>query len=369
VLYAIARMGVAGTPRHVLEILAHLDRSAFTPLLYCLAARPEDRYLPLARALGVEILVADVGDSVRGVRGLVTAARLAATLRRRRVAVVHGYLFHGNAIGALAAALARVPVSLVSKRSLEVYPKRGERLIVRAANRLADRVTVNAEAMREHVHRVERCPLEKIVVIPNGIDFDRLPAAGPPRRLMRSPVIGTVGRLSEKKGHADLLAAVPHVLQRVPDANFVLVGDGPLRLALERQAAGLGVARNVTFLGEIPDGAGAMTTFDLFVLPSRVEGMSNALIEAMALGRPVVATAVGGNAEVVRDGEHGLIVPARDPASLAHGILTLLKDGERARAMGDAGRLRAMEQFSVRTMVERFEELYTERLAARGISA
>ncbi len=372
VLYVISKMGVGGTERHLLEVLGHLDRRRVAPALHCLRLRPEDRYAAEARRLGVEVVDGGVGETLQGPALAPAVARLAAELRRRRVEVVHAYLFHANFVGPLAARLARVPVALASKRNLDRYPRRRDRVICRVGNALADRVTVNAEAVREHIHRLERCPREKLVVVPNGIDVRRVQAwpreawwrllGGPPR----GPVIGTVGRLVPTKGQADLLEAAVSIVDRVPDARLVLAGDGPLRTALEDRARALGLAGHVAFLGEVPDAAGLLPWLDLFVLPSLIEGMPNSAIEAMAARRAAVVTDVGGNAEVVVDGGTGLVVPARDPRSLAEAVLTLLKDPERARAMGEAGRARAAALFGADRMARRLEALYGERLDAAG---
>jgi glycosyltransferase involved in cell wall biosynthesis len=369
VLYAISHMRVGGAQQHLLEVLKRLDRRAFAPMLYALHALPQHAYLAEARALDVEIIEGHVPESLRGPALLGPVVRLARHLRRRRVAVVHSYLFHANVVGTLAARLARTPVALVSKRSLDVYPNRGELAACRLANRLAHRVTANSEAVKRHVHRVEGCSLERIVVIPNGIDLDRIataPHEGDAPLSDSRPVIGTIGRLSPKKGQEDLLSAAALVLARMPEARVVLVGDGRLAGALRKQAHDLGIESRVRFLGAVPDGARLLPLLDVYVLPSHIEGMSMGLIEAMAAGRPIVATDAGGNAENVIDGVSGLIVPPRAPDRLADAILTLLKDPDRARAMGEQARRRAREHFTVDTMVRRMEQLYRECLAVRG---
>ncbi len=167
-------------------------------------------------------------------------------------------------------------------------------------------VTVPAEAVRRHVHAVERCPLDKIVVIPNGIDLKRVPVAS----MSSNFIVGALGRLESRKGHSDLLAAAPLVLDRIPGARFLLVGDGPERAALVRQAHNLGIADRVALRGLVAHGADVLSEMSVFALPSHVEGMSNALLEAMAAGLPVVAADVGGNAEVMVAGETGLLVPS-----------------------------------------------------------
>ena len=372
ILYAVSHMKVGGAQQHLLEVLKRLDRNAFAPVLYVLHGRPEHAYLARARELGVDIIDGDVPESLRGPALLGCVVKLARQLRQRRIAVVHSYLFHANVVGTLAARLARTPVALVSKRSLDVYPNRSELAMCRLANRLADRVTANSEAVKRHVHHVEGCPLERIIVIPNGIDLARVMTEAPEGHAPLAdsrPVIGTIGRLSKKKGQEDLLSAAALILTRMPEARVVLVGDGPLGGELRQQARDLGIENRVRFLGAVADGAALLPLLDVYVLPSHIEGMSMGLIEAMAAGRPIVATDTGGNAENVIDGVSGLIVPPRTPGRLADAILTLLKDPERARAMGAAARQRVREHFTVDSMVQRLERLYRECLDVRGIAA
>ena len=332
----------AGTERHVLEILTRLDRRAFTPTLYCLRAEG-DYLLDRVRDLGVPIVD---GHLVRAFEGPscpepwhASAASCVARERPWFTATSSTAISSGRS----PPGVARVPVALVSKRSLDTYPKRLERWSCRVANRLADCVTAPAESVRRHVHAVERCRPKKIVVIPNGVDLERFRGVQPASTAALElpgpgPILGSVGRLSPKKGQATLLEAAALVLRRRPDVTFVLVGDGPQRAELGAHAERLGLDGRLRFLGLVEDPIPLLPRMDIFVLPSHMEGMSNALLEAMAAGRPVVATNVGGNAEVVQDGVTGLLVPPRDPQRLAEALLTLLDDPARAAAMGAAGR-------------------------------
>lgn len=372
ILYAISRMSIGGAQRHLLEVLTHLDRRVFTPALYCLQAGPTDTFLAGVRALGVEVLDGRIRRSLRGPGVIPPVLELSAELKRRGVRLVHSYLFHANLIGTLAARLAQVPVALASKRSLDTYAREMDRWACRVGNRLADRVTVPAEAVKQHVHQEEGCPLKKIVVIPNGIDLDRIEGADPRsahtrERTSSDPVVGTVGRLSQKKGQGDFLEAAAIVLTQAPQVRFHFVGDGPLRMELESRARELGIEGRVRFFGAVMDAPRLLFQMDLFVLPSHMEGMSNALIEAMGVGLPVVATDVGGAADVVVDGRTGFLVPPRNPARLAEAILTLLKDPERTRAMGAAGRARVEAHFTTQIMVTRLEALYQTLLMDKRV--
>jgi L-malate glycosyltransferase len=381
VAYVIPRMSIGGAQTHLLQVLRLLDRRRFRPLLCCLATDRKDplHLLDQVRELGVPILDARLRDTANSLvrpHSFAQMARVAGEFRRQRVRIVHSYLFHANWFGTLTARLARVPVAIVSKRSMDVYPRARDRWACSLVNRLADCVTAVAAAVRDHVHQTEGCPLEKIVIIPNGIATPSVPttssAHGRAQALSVNAddkVVGTITRLVWKRGHEELLRAAALVARAEPTAKFVVVGDGPLRRALEEQARGLGLNGGVRFLGAVPQAARLLPHFDVFVLSSVWEGMSNGLLEAMAAGRPVVATRVGGNPEVVVDGESGLLVPPKDPQALADAVLRLLRDRELARRLGEAARRRIESEFTLEQMVQRLESLYDDLLARRRPAA
>lgn len=381
IAYVIPRMSIGGAQTHLLQVLRLLDRRRFRPLLCCLATDPRDslHLLDQVRDLGVPVLDArlrDTSNSLVRPHSLAQMARLAGEFRRHRVQIVHSYLFHANWFGTLTARLARVPVAIVSKRSLDVYPRARDRWACSLVNRLADCVTAVAGAVRDHVHRTEGCPLEKIVTIPNGIDTASVAAASSANGRAHvlpvdahDKVVGTITRLVWKRGHEELLKAAALITRAEPAAKLLVVGDGPLRGSLEAQARSLGLNGGVRFLGAVPQAARLLPHFDVFVLSSVWEGMSNGLLEAMAAGRPVVATRVGGNPEVVVDGESGLLVPPKDPQALADAVLRLLRDRELARRLGEAARRRIESEFTLERMVQRLETLYDDLLARRRRAA
>jgi glycosyltransferase involved in cell wall biosynthesis len=180
-----------------------------------------------------------------------------------------------------------------------------------------------------------------------------------------SKLIATVGRLAEAKGHSFLIDAAKPIISRFPEAHFLIIGDGDLRGSLERQTDESGVTENVHFLGYSEVVADLLTAADLFVLPSLWEGLSVALLEAMAAAKPIVATAVAGTEEALVPGRTGLVVPPGDSQALADGILQLLRDPARAQAMGQAARQRVERQFSAERNAAEHVALY-RRLSGSG---
>jgi glycosyltransferase involved in cell wall biosynthesis len=300
--------------------------------------------------------------------GLLATAR---RLRAQRVAIVHGYLYEGNILGMLAGRLAGVPIRIASKRSLDHYPRRAQRLATRLANACAHRIVCNAEAVSRVVREEERPAPEKLLVIPNGIPVDV--AAGPAERPAGVPVgarlVGMVGRLSWKKAVHHFLEAARRVREVRDDVAFVLVGDGPLRGALESEAARLGIGPHVHFLGERPAARALLGSLDVLVVSSVIEGMPNVVLEALAAERPVVATRVGGIPEILTHEESGLLVPPADPPALAAAVLRLLARPEEAAAFGAAGRRTVEARFSVEAMAARFAALYDELLGVHPAPA
>jgi len=366
-------LGTGGTQRHLQQVVALLDPARFHVEVLTLRAggEVEDEL----RAGGVSVRSLSVGArlaSARTLRAIVAAAR---ALRRGRIDVVHGYQWRPALVGAVAGRLAGVPLRLASKRSLTGEDRQAERAWRHIA-RQVDTVIVNADALRvEGEERGMRC---RWALLQNGVDTEhfRLAPPDPAARAAlgldpRRPVVGTIGRLEDRKGHDQLLRAAGTMLAggngRRP--QIVIVGDGPLREKLQAQAQSLGVADSVRFVGAVADVRPSLAAMDVFVLPSHAEGMSNALMEAMAAARPVVATAVGGNTEVVVDGKTGVLIPPADPAAIADAIAALLRDPDRAAGLGAAAREFVTRRFGARARVAELEHLYEERLALRRRAA
>lgn len=371
VAYFIDHLKVGGAQRHLIEVLRRLDRQRFSPQVWTL--RGEGELLQDAEQLGVPVKSFDLGARLQDPRVFPLFHRAIQQLRQDRVQIVHTYLSFANIVGALTSAFARVPVLLVSKRSLDRYQKKLEAWSHWAVNRIADRVIANAAAVKDFVIKTEGCPADKIIVIPNGINDEFVPNGLRDKERAalgldpQNRVVGTLGRLAWKKGQEYFLTAAAAIIKEEPQVTFVLVGDGPLRTQLEEQARALGIASQVKFLGQRLDSQAVISLFDIFVLPSVIEGMPNALLEAMALEKPVVVTNAGGNAEVVRDGTTGFVVPTRQPAEMAQRILQLLRQETLAQDLAAAARRSVRQQYSFHQTLQAMETLYDDLLAAKGI--
>lgn len=370
VAYVIKSMVVGGSQTHLTHVLRQLDRSRFEPTLYCLTG--EGVLLDTVRALGVPVIAPAAGRAFKGVSLMVRVLALARALRAARVDIVHNYLLRANLVGAVSARLVGVPLVFCSKRGC--HERRGfELLSARIGNRLADRVTVNAEAVREFVHANEGCPREKMVVIPSGVDTERFrPLTGSSFKarlgLVESRrIVGVVTRMRVRKGVEEFIRAIGRLRETQPDVHGVIVGEVSLDATLQELVRALGLEDHLSLLGRRSDMPEVLSAFDVFVLSSHDEGMSNAILEAMAMEKPVVATDVGGTGEVVRHGQSGVLVPPKDPEALAAAIGAVVSQPARALEMGRLGRRIVEEDFSAQAMVRQMERLYLDLLAERGV--
>jgi glycosyltransferase involved in cell wall biosynthesis len=303
----------------------------------------------------------------------VETARLGRFIGRFGAEVVNPHLFRSTAVAAPLARWhgARVVETYHGREGWRRGPLRGRFVADRLVARLVDRVIAVSEAARAFLVRGKGYPEAKITVVPNGRDLSVFrPGAGRPaiRKELGLddvvPIVGVVGRLDAQKGHAYLLDAWPAVVREFPDARLLVVGEGALRGALERQAAARGTGASVIFAGFRSDVPRVLDGIDVLALPSLYEGMPLTAIEGSAMARPVVATAVDGTPEVVRDGRTGRLVPPGDPAALAGALLGLLRDPEAARRMGQSGRDWVLTRFTLDRQVASTARVY--RAVARG---
>ena len=355
ILVVITDLALGGTPRSVESLVLGLDRTRFeTHVVTLLEPSPITRNLDAA---GIPCLALGMKSKLDPTR-LVPLARL---VRRGRFDIVHTWLFHANLVGRALRALARFRL-IASERGVEATKSRLRVLLDRWTARLSDLIVVNAEAIRDVLVTRERIRPDAIRVIPNGVDLTRFVPS--PTRPDGPPRLICVARLDPIKAHGDLIAVLPGLIAAHPGLSLDLVGEGPMRPAIEKQIESLGISGSVRLLGartDVPDLLGAA---DLFVLPSLSEGMPGSVLEAMAMALPVVATRAGGTGEIVVDRTTGLLVEPGDRAGLAAALGALAADRERARALGRAGLSRVHQRYTRSAFIQAHERLYDE-VAAR----
>lgn len=319
-------------------------------------------------------MMSDVGARVETIgkaRLLSTAGliKLFLDLVKWRPHIVQTYLRFSDIIGRVLGGLARVPVnvSVVTQPNVDKY--RWQYLLDRLTAGLSDRVVFNSQQIIAFGLEKEGITPSQVVYIPNGIlkETPSRPGAGLAIRAQvgispDAPVVGSVARLYPQKGHTYLLSAFAKVLEALPEAVLVLVGDGPLREELEHDAAALNIDRSVKFLGERDDLADVLDALDAYVQASLWEGMSIALMQAMLCELPVVATRVDGTVEIIEDGSTGFLVEPGNSEALAAGMIEVLKNRETVGEIAKNGAAMISENFSVTKMASRFDELYRELL-------
>jgi glycosyltransferase involved in cell wall biosynthesis len=373
VVYVIADMITGGTQTHLLEVFRHLDRTVFRPSLFVL--RDGGNLLGEAAAAGVDVRTFGMSGTLRNPRDLAGLAGMVRAMRELRPVVVHGYLLRGNFYGAVAGRLAGVPAVVTSKRGLHEPAGVAETVSVRVSNRLSHAVTGNSLEVLEFTRRVEGSFPAPMTMIPSGIDTDRFDprrVGGWPRGALRealglgkAPVVGTAITFRPRKGFRMLFEAMAEIRRRVPDARLVIAGADEMSPEARDLAASLDLLRSVHVIGRRGDMPEVLSALDVFVLPSESEGMSNAILEAMAMRLPVVATDVGGAREQLEEGRSGYLVSYPDSAALATKVTRLLEDPALRESVGAAARERVTRRYSAAGMVRQIEDLYASLLRGK----
>lgn len=360
----VPNLMIGGTERHLLAVLPQLVARGFA--IDVLTTRGAGSLDEAFAAHGIAIH--HPGRLARlGKIGIVIALFL--TLLRRRPDLIHFFLPEAYLLGALAALIARIPHRVMSRRSQNHYQKKYPvyTLVERALHRTMHAVSGNSPAVCAEL-AAEGVPARQIKLIVNGLDIERfIPGDRSAARARlelpdRGPVIIIVANLIPYKGHTDLVDALAAIRDRLPtDWTLLCIGrDSGLGDSLRAQAEAAGIAAHIRWPGEQADVLDWLQASDIAVLCSHEEGSPNFLIEAMAVGLPVVATDVGGVPNIVDDGQSGYVVPANAPTVLAEKILELAVDGQRREAMAQAARRRVERTFALDACVDAYEGLYDE---------
>jgi glycosyltransferase involved in cell wall biosynthesis len=380
ITYMINSLRDGGAERRTIELLKHINRRRFIPSLMLM----EETGLENAQRWAQQSFVMGMPQSgnarwLQRTPALFKAVwKTQAQLRAWRPHVVHALLPAASIIGAAAARMARVPVFLGSRPCLtEAYRWQGGMLALadQAALRIACSNISNSLATRADLIAAGGCPPHKCLTIYNGVDTSRF-YPGLPRSWRasmgwddRNIVFGLIANFRRYKRQDDFVRAAALILKKYPEARFLLMGaDYGTREVVQQQIWDSQLEAKVRIVAADPAPEKQFAAMDIYVCTSESEGLSNVLLEAMSCGKPVIATEVGGNPEVVVDGQTGFLVPCGQPEAIAQAAGRLIADPGLRLAMGRCGRLRVERQFSLERMVRDHEELYLRLLAEKGWS-
>lgn len=366
----VRELGIGGCERDLAKIAIHIDRSRFEP--HAGAFVTEGLRTQELRRAGVPIVEFPV-RSLREFATWVSGFRsFGAYVRRHKIALVHAFDSPTSIFAPIAAKLHRVPHVASAQLSFRELNSSVERRLLRIADRLADRVVVNSQAVGRHLVQDEGVPENKVFLCYNGVDTGIFhPVSEPRPRALEgaSLVIGTVAALRQEKAIHLLIEAFAKVCTARPGMKLLIVGSGTELPRLQETARSLGIGADTIFEPARSEVADAMRLMDIFVLTSRSESFPNALLEAMACGCCPVASSVGGVPELVQDSDTGLLFRSGDSADLAAQLQRVVTDERLRQRLAEGALQSAIRNFPLRSVVERTEALYSSLLEGSAIPA
>ena len=389
VIHIITRLDKGGSAETTLHIVSSLNMEKYDVFLAHGLSRESNMSIMEKEVVESDLLLAEA----KGVRvfalpslvrrlsfknDLLAFINIYRLIRRIRPHIVHTHTSKAGLLGRLASFLARVPIIIHTPHGHVFHSYYGPVMtnVFVFAEKILSFITdkITALTNRERDEHLEEgiASIEKYVVIHSGVMLDRLMNMSVDAGAVRgefgiaqdSNVIGVVGRLVPIKGHKYLVSAAKRIIKEFRNTVFVFVGDGYLSSRLERQAESVGVRKNIIFTGWRKDAVEILDLFDILVLPSLNEGMGKVLVEGMALGKPIVASNVGGIIDLVRNGENGILVPPGDSDALGEAILQLLKDKNLSEKLGKNGKAMVYPEFDASVMVKQIDDLYESLLVS-----
>jgi len=368
IMEMIDKPSLGGGQTAVLLLAENLDRGRFEVII---SSGGDGPLAEEARQKGISYVPVSLGKRL----SLGPIREITGALEENKIDILHTHGGIAGLYGRSAAGRARTPAVVHTLHGIHYLHYRNPFLrwlyvlLERKYSRLTDRLILVCQSDLQRARRYRLAPEEKMAVILNGRDVR--PELGTAEIVRRRaelgwpagrPVVGTVSRLHRQKGVIDLLRASPKILGAFPEVKIAVVGEGPQSRSLRRKTQRLDLEGRFLFLGERKDAAAVMSLFDIFVLPSLWEGLPFVLVEAAALGKPIVATAVDGVPEILEDKKTGLLVRPGDPSALAAAVIELLKDKDKARRLGESARTLVAPRFPVRRMIEQHQNLYLDVL-------
>jgi glycosyltransferase involved in cell wall biosynthesis len=367
VLRIVPSLEVGGVEKTLLSLLPRLKKEGFDVSVCCLYKR-DDLAKDMER-MGIPIhfigMRPQIDFDLRYLRGIY---KLIKFLKKEKIQIVHTHMYKANTPGRIAAIFARVPVIIVNEHNIDDWKNPFQIFTDRVLANFTSKIVTVSDAVRKFYIK-KGIPAHKLITIHNGVDLDRFKVNVDADRKKEEFginssdfVVGTISRIEPQKGHKYLIDAASTVRKEFPNVKFLIVGTGSLKNKLKKYVKNKGLEKDIIFTDKRKDIPEILSIMDVFALPSLREGFSISLLEAMAAGRVVVATDVGGNLEVIDNGENGFIIPANSPRILAEKIIKILKDQKLRNRIGKNAQEKVRE-FSIDNMASKTMELYNKMLA------
>ena len=368
--------GSGGTQQEIVKLARHLSREKYAVTVSVLLAGG------LLNEEAARLQLDTVSFGMRGYWDLAAWWKFYRFAKGKQFDLVRTYGLKGHIVGRIVGKLfLKIPVNITTIHSTDPWRTWYHALLDRLTAPLVDLHISNSEAGRLAAHRRERVPLEKIITIPNGVNFaDYAPYLAERQAFSAkcraefgipadAPVIGIVANLRKMKGHVTIVDALPQMLARAPHLKCLFIGEDLMGGEIQRYIHARGLEQAIILTGDRRDVPALLAALDVFLLPSLWEGLPTSIVEAMAMQTPVVASSVGGIPELVEHGVTGYLIPPQHPAALAEAVTHLLAHPELARQFGRAGYDRARRDFSMDAVVAKTEAAYDRLLAQRGRAA
>lgn len=370
ILHIYQNSKIGGVQQQLLSLLKAYNRERFNPIFCCLG--PKEEIGKEIEGTGIEFIPLNKLRYNRFSPGIVL--ELHRLMKKKQIHVVRTHRYRSNLYGRLAAFLAGVPVIIASVHDNYRTDKRPKRRIMnRILSKITDKIVAVSEDVKEDIMRYDRIDPSKIEVIPNGIDVERFNPEKNTTDIRKEfsleeddIVIGFIGRIVPAKGLEYLLNALPYLKEEFKNIKLFIVGEGSLVEELKERAKKNNVFDNILFIGRRRDIPEILASINIFVMPSIAEGFPNALLEAMAMGKPIVTTEVGGIPEIVKNGFNGLLVPPRDTVSLSKAIKELISNDQLAAKLGQAARDLVHDNLSIKAIAQKWQSLYLSILKEKA---
>lgn len=367
-LFLISDLDIGGTEKMLLELVKGLDRSIYD-IAVCSIKPFGEIGEELRKLLGIKTLSLNTNHKY-DFRAFVKFALLLCRLKPH---IIHSQLFYDNLLATTIGRLAGVPIIIASQRYLATSDRIWRRFLSKRFLKWADVITANSMAAKNSLIYTTGVPSEAIKVIYSGKRHEELKAktsSKMQRKMLGIPegnfVVGIVARLHPEKGHRYFLKSAELILRKVPNTTFLVAGDGVMLPYLTDLTKKLGIVEKVKFIGNIDKVAEILQTFDVSVLTSAFESLPGAIIESMMLGKPVVATAVGGVPEIIEHGKTGLLAEVKNPYDIADKIITLLQNKKLRDKIGKDAKASVQKKFIYQRMLEKYHSLYISLLQKKN---